>query len=191
MPRFLYDLRFPGRFHRFKFHSQETPYLLSFFAGLAAGTFLAVFLYHSFDREAAYYLEMLERSADLNKQESRDLFTHIFRQRLIFAGIAWLAGLTVYAPFIFGIFTAGTGFSLGFIISVITAGKGLMGLPVFLMTVMPQALFYLPLCALLFWWALQRKKRFKIPLFFLLLILTAAGSACETWLNPFFLKLIL
>lgn len=170
---------------------RRTPYLLCFFAGLGVGTFLANFWYPSFAQEAVYYLGLLDRNVNLNKGESMKLFGQVFRQRLVQVGIAWLVGLTVYGSFVFCLLTAGIGFSVGFVLSVITVQKGLMGLPVFLMTIMPQALCYLPLWGILFLWAVQSGRRFRLPAFFLLLALTAAGSACETWLNPFFLKLVL
>lgn len=179
-------------FNDLKFRmGRRTPYLLCFFAGLGVGTFLANFLYPSFAREAAYYLELLDKNVDLNKGESMKLFGQVFRQRLIQVGLAWLVGLTAYGPLAFCLFAAGLGFSVSFVLSVITVQKGLMGLPVFFMTIMPHALCYLPLWGILFLWAVEKGRRFRLPAFFLLLALTAAGSACETWLNPFFLKLVL
>lgn len=183
MAVFLNDLKFRMR--------RRTPYLLCFFAGLGLGTFLANFWYPSFAQEAVYYLGLLDKNVNLNKGESMKLFGQVFRQRLVQVGIAWLVGLTVYGPLAFCLLIAALGFSVGFVLSVITVQKGLMGLPVFLMTVMPQALCYLPLCGILFLWAVQSGRRFRITALFLLLALTVAGSACETWLNPFFLKLVL
>ena len=92
---------------------------------------------------------------------------------------------------LFCIFTVLAGFSMGFVLSVITVQKGLMGLPVFLMTVMPQCLCYLPVFGILLFWGVQKGRRFRIPAFLLLLLLTAAGSALEAWVNPAFLKFVL
>lgn len=169
----------------------EDRYILCFFAGLAAGTILANFSYPSFAQEAVYYLGLLDRNVNLGQEERVQLFGQVLSQRALEVWIAWLVGLTVYAVPLFCLLTAGIGFSMGFVLSVITVQKGLMGLPVFFMTVMPQALCYLPLWGILLLWAMQKGRRFRIPAFLLILVLAAAGSACEAWFNPVFLKLVL
>ncbi len=166
-------------------------YILCFLAGLVAGTAAANFWYPTFMEEAGYYLALLEGQVNLNQEERLGLFGQVLKQRAAEVWIAWLMGLTVYGTFLFCLLTAGMGFSMGVILSVITIQKGLMGLPVFLMSLMPQGLLYLPLWGILLFWGMQRGRRFRIPAFLLLLLLAALGSACEAWLNPFFLKLIL
>jgi stage II sporulation protein M len=119
------------------------------------------------------------------------LFYQVLKQRGIEVWIAWLIGLTAYAVPLYCMLTAGIGFSIGFVLSVITVQKGLMGLLVFLMTVMPQGLCYLPLWSLLLLRGMQNGRRFRVPAFLLFLFLTVLGSACETWINSFFLKMVL
>ncbi len=165
-------------------------YLLCFFAGLIAGTFMANFWYPSLREEAGYYLSLLVTNVNLDKGERVQLFGQVFKQRIVEVWIAWLVGMTAYAVPLFCLFTAGIGFSMGAVLSVITVQKGLMGLPVFLLTVMPQALCYIPLWSILLLWVMQKGRRFRIPAFLLLLFLSAAGSACEAWVNPIFLKLL-
>lgn len=169
----------------------EDRCLLCFFAGLIAGTVMANFWYPSFMEEAGYYLGLLDRNMNLDKGQRIQLFYQVLRQRGIEVGVAWLIGLTAYAVPLFCLLTAGIGFSMGFVLSVITVQKGLMGLPVFLMTVMPQGLCYIPLWSILLLWGVQKERRFRIPAFLLLLLLAALGSACEAWINPFFLKMVL
>ncbi len=169
----------------------EDRCLLCFFAGLIAGTVMANFWYPSFMEEAGYYLGLLDRNMNLDKGQRIQLFYQVLRQRGIEVGVAWLIGLTAYAVPLFCLLTAGIGFSMGFVLSVITVQKGLMGLPVFLMTVMPQGLCYIPLWSILLLWGMQKERRFRIPAFLLLLLLAALGSACEAWINPFFLKMVL
>ncbi|MEY8355316.1 stage II sporulation protein M [Lachnospiraceae bacterium 54-53] len=169
----------------------EDRYLICFFAGLVAGTILANFSYSAFAGEAAYYLGLLDSNLNLGQGERVQLFGQVLSQRMVEVWIAWLIGLTAYAVPLFCFLTAGIGFSMGFVLSVITVQKGLMGLPVFFMTVMPQTLCYLPLWSILLLWALQKGRRFKLPGFLLLLALTVAGSACEAWLNPVFLRFVL
>jgi stage II sporulation protein M len=169
----------------------EDRYFICFFAGLIAATVMANFWYPSFMEEAGYYMGLLDRNVSLDKGDRIQLFYQVLRQRGIEVWIAWLIGLTAYALPLYCLLTAGIGFSMGFILSVITVQKGLMGLPVFLMTVMPQGFCYLPLWSILLWWGMQRGRRFKIPAFLLLLFLSALGSACEAWISPFFLKMVL
>lgn len=169
----------------------EDRYLICFFAGLIVGTVMANFWYPSFVEDAGYYVGILDRNVNLNKGERVQLFYQVLRQRGVEVWIAWLIGLTAYAVPLFCILTAGIGVSMGFVLSVITIQKGLMGLPVFLMTVIPQGLCYLPLWCILLFWGMQKERRFRIPAFLLLLCLAALGSACEAWINPFFLKMVL
>lgn len=169
----------------------EDRCLICFFAGLIAGTVMANFWYPSFMEEAGYYLGLLDRNMNLDKGQRVQLFYQVFRQRGIEVGVAWLIGLTAYAAPLFCLLTAGIGFSMGFVLSVITVQKGLMGLPVFFMTVMPQGLCYLPLWSILLLWGMQKERRFRVTAFLLLLFLAALGSACEAWINPFFLKMVL
>nr|WP_314462216.1 stage II sporulation protein M [uncultured Clostridium sp.] len=169
----------------------DDRYLVCFFIGLMAGTVIANFWYSSFENEAVYYLGLLDRNRSVSGQGSMGLFGEVLRQRLIQIFIAWLMGMTAYAVFLYCLLTAGLGFSMGFVMSVITVQKGLMGLPFFFMTVMPQWLCYLPLWILLLYWGVQKGKRFRAAVLFFILLLSVLGSASETWINPVFLKYVL
>lgn len=169
----------------------DDRYLVCFFIGLMAGTVIANFWYSSFENEAVYYLGLLDRSRSVSGQESIGLFAAVVRQRLIEIFIAWLIGMTAYAVILYCLLTAGLGFSMGFVMSVITVQKGLMGLPFFFMTVMPQWLCYLPLWVLILYWGVQKGKRFRVAALIFILLFSVAGSALETWINPIFLKYVL
>jgi stage II sporulation protein M len=166
-------------------------YLICFFIGLTAGTVMANFWYSSFSGEAVYYLGLLDRNVNLKSGERMQLFGQVFSQRLMEVWIIWLIGMTAYALPLFCVFMSMAGISMGFVLSVITVQKGLMGLPVFVMTVMPQSLCYLPVFGILLMLGIQKERRFRIPAFLLLLLLTAAGSGLEAWINPFFIKSVL
>ena len=51
----------------------------------------------------------------------------------------------------------------------------------------PQMIFYLPVLAVLYIWAMAPGNKIHGGGFAVLLILTAAGAASELWLNPWFL----
>lgn len=165
-------------------------FLFCFFAGLLAGTAAANLLYPSFHEQAGYYLNLLSHPPGLGKQEQMALFWAICRQRVIEVVIAWLIGLTVYSIPCFCLICGGFGLSVGVVISLMTGQKGIMGLPFFVASVMPQVLFYVPVWCLLLLWGLKRNGRLRFLALFLLLIFVAAGSACEVWLNPWFLGLM-
>lgn len=169
----------------------DDRYLVCFFIGLIAGTMIANFWYSSFENEAVYFLGLLSSSKSVNGQNGIGLFGEVLRQRLIQIFVAWLMGMTAYAAVLYCFMTAGLGFSMGFVMSVITVQKGLMGLPFFFMTVMPQWLCYLPLWILLLYWGVQKGKRFRVAVLFFILLLCIMGSALETWINPVFLKYVL
>lgn len=166
-------------------------YLICFFIGLTAGTVMANLWYSSFADEAGYYLGLLNRNVNLGKDERMQLFGQVVSQRVMEVWIIWLIGMTAYALPLFCTFMGLAGFSMGFVLSVITVQKGLMGLPIFFMTIMPQSLCYLPVFGILLFWGIQKERRFRIPALILLLLLTAAGSAFEAWINPLFLKFVL
>ncbi|WP_124066874.1 stage II sporulation protein M [Clostridium sp. E02] len=168
----------------------QDRYLFFFFAGLAVGTVLANFWYPSFINQATYYLGLLDQNATLSQEQKGRLFGQVLRQRGIQVFVAWLIGLTAYAVPLFCILTASIGFSMGFVLSLITVQKGLMGLPVFILTVFPQCLCYLPALVLLLFWGTQKEKRFPVLPFFILVVLTVAGSMAEAWMNPYFLKIV-
>lgn len=182
--------RLIGRFQRRPVRGGD-GYLFCFFVGLAAGTVLANFWYPSLINEATYYLGLLDQNVTLTQEQKGRLFGQVLRQRGIQVFVAWLIGLTAYAVPLFCILTASLGLSMGFVLSLITVQKGLMGLPVFILTVFPQCLCYLPALILLLFWGTQKGKQFKSLPFFILVFLTVAGSMAEAWINPFFLKYVL
>ncbi len=105
-------------------------------------------------------------------------------KRCLFAGALWLLGMSL--PAIPGTLCVigWLGFSMSFLISSYTIRCGLGGLPVFLASVFPQILFYLPVWAVLITWALCGQQRLHLAGFAVLLVLTALGALTETALNP-------
>ena len=177
----------PGTAAAAGYGSSGNRFILFFFAGLLAGTAAANFLHASLSDQAGYYLNLLSHQSDLGRSEQLALFGDICRQRIIEVLSAWLIGLTAYAVPCFCVLSAGFGLSVGVVLSVMTGLKGILGLPFFLASVMPQAFLYVPVWCLLLLWGIRRNGRLRIPALLLVLAFVAAGSACEVWLNPFFL----
>lgn len=169
----------------------EDVLFICFLAGLLAGTAAANYCFPSFGEEAAHYMGILKQNAQLGGTEAAQLFFTVLRQRLLEVFIAWLVLLTIYAFPCFCFISGALGLSMGMALSILTGQKGLMGLPVFFMTLMPQALCYLPVWAIFLYSVKRQGKRFKLPALLLLFALAALGSACEVWLNPWFLGMVL
>ena len=63
------------------------------------------------------------------------------------------------------------------------------GLPVFVATLFPQVVFYIPVFWLLLSWALAKERRIRTAGFLILLLVLGMGTALEVWLNPGFVSL--
>lgn len=179
----------PAVFSARGFGSGGNRFILFFFAGLLAGTAAANFLHDSLRGQVGYYLNLLSHQTKLGRAEQLTLFGEICRQRMLEVLVVWLIGLTAYAVPCFCVLSAGFGLSVGVVLSVMTGQKGILGLPFFLASVMPQAFLYVPVWCLLLMWGIRRNGRLRIPALLLVLAFVAAGSACEVWLNPYFLTM--
>lgn len=169
----------------------EEGVLLCFFLGLLAGTAAANLYFPSFGGAAGHYLNLLKQNAELSGQERAPLFAEVLRQRFLEVFFAWLVGMTGYGLACFCLASGALGLSTGLVLSALTGEKGLMGLPVFLMTITPQIFFYLPIWAVLLFWMKRKKRRFRLLALFLLFALAALGSVCEVWVNPLLLSFML
>lgn len=104
-------------------------------------------------------------------------------------GILWLLGMSLFAVPGFCLVSAYAGFSMAFLISSMTVQAGVMGIVLFLLSVFPQVIFYLPVLSVLYIWGMSSGNKIHGAGFCILLLLTAAGAASELWLNPLFLHL--
>lgn len=92
------------------------------------------------------------------------LFFQVWLQRSGMALMLWLAGFTGWG--------------------------GFWGLPVFVATLFPQVVFYIPVFWLLLSWALAKERRIRTAGFLILLLVLGMGTALEVWLNPGFVSLL-
>ena len=76
------------------------------------------------------------------------------------------------------------GFRWHFLYPSMTVQAGLMGVFLFLLSVFPQMIFYLPVLAVLYIWAMAPGNKIHGGGFAVLLILTAKRGRSELWLNP-------
>lgn len=162
----------------------KNQFLICFFAGLLTGTAAANILYASLNDQAGYYVSLLSRRSALGKGERLSLFGTVCRQRIIETLMAWLMGLTAYAVPCFCLLCFGAGLSIGLVLSVMTGQLGLMGLPFFVSSILPQALLYVPVACLFLWRSLRGGGGLKLAGLVPALLAVIAGSACEVWIGP-------
>lgn len=174
--------------HRANPRWYKNRFLICFFAGLLSGTAAANFFYASLNAQACYYLNLLSRRLTLGREERLSLFGTVCRQRIIETLVVWLMGLTAYAVPCFCLLCFGMGFSMGLLLSVMTGQMGLMGLPFFMASIMPQALCYVPGACLFLWWSVRGARGLKLAGLLLVLVAVIGGSACEVWANPLILR---
>lgn len=108
----------------------------------------------------------------------------VFVQRAGLAAVVWLAGMTPCSLAVLCLAALAVGFSMAAVLSALTAETGFLALPLFLLALFPQCLFYGPAAAVLVHWGLKEEKKVRTAAFLILLTVLAAGSAAEVWLNP-------
>lgn len=108
----------------------------------------------------------------------------VFMRRAGQAAVIWLAGMTPCSLAVLCLASSAAGFSMAAVLSALTAETGLLALPLFLMALFPQCLFYAPAAAILIQWGLKEEKKVRAAAFLILLAVLAAGAAAEVWLNP-------
>lgn len=113
----------------------------------------------------------------------------LFLKRGLLLTVLWLAGMSLLAIPGLCLSAGYMGFSAAFLISCLTMQEGAGGLLLFLLSMLPQWLFFLPVALLLASWAGAEKCRLHGAGFLVLMCLTAAGCAAEQWLNPWCLRL--
>ncbi|MFR5601442.1 MAG: hypothetical protein ACLTKI_03340 [Lachnospiraceae bacterium] len=112
-------------------------------------------------------------------------------QRSLEAVFAGILSFTVFsAPCFCGIFAYG-GLMTGTLISLFTAERGAGGLAVYLGTLFPQILFYIPVWLILAKIAGADGRRKWAPWLMAAGLFLLMGIWCESWLNPLLLQKIL
>ena len=109
----------------------------------------------------------------------------VFLKREVEAGFLWLAGMTAFAvPGLCAVLSY-QGFSMASVISLLTIQNGITGILVYLLSVFPQALCYMPVFLILFCWGAKQEKSVHPAGFAVLTAALFFGSILETCLNPY------
>ena len=111
-------------------------------------------------------------------------------QRSGMALMLWLAGMTPVACLAAWGACLVLGLEQAWLLAGFTGWGGFWGLPVFVATLFPQVVFYIPVFWLLLSWALAKERRIRTAGFLILLLVLGMGTALEVWLNPGFVSLL-
>lgn len=160
--------------------------LAAFGLGIVLGT-AAVNLAGSGFREQAGML--LTGSLTAGGERRLELLRAAAFQRLGETAVLWGVGLMAAARLACCVLAVYGGFSVSVILSMFTWEKGVMGLPFYLASVLPQAVFYIPVWLFL---AGSAGRRGRIPVKYVLsgLAFLAVGIFCEAMVCPWLFRLV-
>lgn len=144
--------------------------------------------------EPAYngiFLLLQENLAWREQAGSGEKFLYIGKTRIKEGIAGWILGMTVCADLCFFGLALYGGLFTGWTIAYYTYRLGLLGLPVFLLSWLPQIFIYFPAWQALIRWGLGPEKKIRPLSFAAVVLFLLAGAVLETWINPFFLSLAL
>ncbi len=121
---------------------------------------------------------------------SREKFLYLCGHRLKEGGLLWLLGLTVCAVPCFCVLAVYAGFSLSWIITCYTSQLGLMGLPGFFASCLPQWLLYGPAWYLFVYLGLEHPAKIRMLPTVLALTFLVFGAGAEAFVNPALIALM-
>lgn len=172
----------------------------SFFVGVLLANLYGKENLSQFGIFNTYYLQQFEYS----KIDAADLFVYIIETRIPVLLVLAILGMTHYWLIIHMLFVAWNGAAIGFLFVSGISNLGLKAIPLVLVSLLPQYIFYVALYILLF--ELQRQlqnrndyasgernmgKMMMLLLGGIIIFLLLIGILTETYVNPFILKKIL
>lgn len=124
----------------------------------------------------------------LTMEQRLRLWSAAARQRLSEFGLAFLVGLTPLAPEGYALLAFAAGCGCGLAVSVLTLTGGLLGLPMFVVSLLPQWLCYLPVWLMLARYAGGDAGRLRAGRCIFLAALAGIGTFFEAYVNPCLLR---
>ncbi len=126
--------------------------------------------------------------AELTAKQSRRLWMLTVRQRLSELALMVLVGQTPLAAGGFAALAFLAGCVFGLTLSVLTVARGVWGLPVFLVSLLPQWLCYVPVWLSLAEHAGEGQSVLRPRHWVFSAMLVAVGTFLEAYVNPFLLR---
>ena len=115
---------------------------------------------------------------------SWELYWPVLRHRLLQTAAGWMMGMTICSAWLFCLAAAWAGIYAAVVLSLLTAGRGILGLPIFLCGLLHHGLFSGMVWWILAAWAGGEEKRTRLLPFLLLEAFTALGAGAQVWLAP-------
>lgn len=161
-----------------------------FFVGIIAGTFWINIMTEEIQEQLGAFGQAWTSGRTKVTLPSLVHIWPVLLKREMAAGFMWLVGMTLFA--IPGFLAAAIfgGFSMAAIISLMTLQEGVWGLPVYILSVLPQAFFYVPVIAVLIFWGMDTQKKTHLAGFVVLSFAVAGGVFAELFLNPYIVAIL-
>lgn len=157
--------------------------LVCFILGLGAGTVFVNLAGGEWQEQAGGMGKLMAGGFYLVQEEKWELVKAVAVQRSAEITFLVVMGLVPMARILYCVLSGILGIAVGAVLSVLTCEYGLMGLPVYVCSVFPQALFYIPVWLFL---AGAAGRKIRIPVRFAVLgiVLMLAGIWSEGLVNP-------
>ena len=166
---------------------------LSFF--LMLGAVLGSLFCNRMDGQMKEELHALEGSmlsgAILLKMDFGELFFKVAARRFGQLLFVLLTAMTPVARAASLFLSGYLGFSSAVMVCALTMDAGLMGIVQYVSLMFPQGIFYMAIYYVVFWWMPREQKHLTLAAAVLLMALTAAGAAAESFVNPWIAALFL
>lgn len=172
---------------------RKKPLVLLFFClavSLAAGSIWGNGLSEQVQRELGVLGQAWLNQSGYTAEPDGGLLVSVILKRTGEAAVLWLAGMTSFSAAGLCGAVLLLGFSMAAVLSVLTIETGVLALPLFVLSLFPQCLFYIPVAAVLTSWGIREEKKRHGAAFLILLVMVAAGAASEVLLSPRWMKLV-
>lgn len=173
----------------FREHEDSLRFGLSFFLifGAVVGSLFCNGMSAEMKQELCVTESDLVNRTALAGMDFFELFFGILPSRFWQLSILLLISMTSFSACFLMIAAGYSGFSLAVMISSITMRARFLGIWHFLLTIVPQCFFYLPVIYVLFWWMPFRGQRMTVLSMVILYGCVFAGVCLEAYVNPWLL----
>lgn len=157
---------------------------MSIMGGVLAGTVWANLLGGELVKQIGYFDGVYQAGRQLGRQEQRQLWGYVLRQRLCEMGFMGMLAMTPIAVPGYLVLSFGAGAAMALAVTVFTLEKGWMGLFCWLASVLPHGLCYLAVWVIFAAVVKERQDFKRVRIWILAGILVVGGCFLEVWVNP-------
>lgn len=158
--------------------------LFCFVTGIMIGTILFNLFGGQIQDQSGYFESIFQAGVRISRSQQKQLLYAVVRQRYLETGVAWLISLTVFSiPCFYGL-SCYAGVSFSILLCLFTCQRGIYGLPLYVCSLLPHMLFYIPVWCVLAHWAGQPKGKLRLPTVIGLMMAIGMGTILEVYVNP-------